>query len=145
MTKLMINQNRNGLSRMIDEMFNDFGFAPTVAGRETQTGQPRVNIIENDEQVRLVFEVPGMKKDDFKVVIKDGNLIVSGERKFELNEEKDRYVHREIGNARFSRSFTLSDKINTESVTADYNQGLLTISLAKQEEAKPKEIEISVG
>ena len=143
MNKMM--QHRNGFGRMIDDMFGDFSFGPVVTGRYPGSFQPSVNIVESDDDVRLIFQVPGMKKEDFKVVIKDGTLTVSGERGFEIDNEKQRLVHREFGDSRFSRSFTLSDKINTDSVKADYSQGLLTVSLAKQEEAKPKEIEVSVN
>jgi HSP20 family protein len=142
MTTQMI--RRNGLSRMIDDMFNDFGFAPVVTGRIPVGYQPAVNIVEGDQDVRLVFEVPGMKKEDFKVTIKEGVLTVSGERTFTVDDQKQSVVLREFGDSRFSRSFTLSKDINTDSVTADYSQGLLTITLAKLEQAKPKEIEISI-
>lgn len=140
-----LTHNRNGLTRMIDDMFTDFPFTNRANGRVCVGYQPAVNIIESDEDVRLVFEAPGMKKEDFKVTIKDGALTVSGQRSFVIDSEKQRLVHREISEAKFSRSFTLSDKINTDNVKADYSAGLLTITLAKQEEAKPKEIEISVN
>lgn len=144
MTTLMQTQ-RNGLSRMIDDMFGDFGLTPVVSRRALSGYQPSVNIIESDNDVRLVFEAPGMKKEDFRVVIKDGNLVVTGERSFVIDDQKERVVHREFGDSRFTRSFTLSDLINTDSVKADYSQGLLTVTLAKREEAKPREIEISVN
>lgn len=144
MTTLMQTQ-RNGLSRMIDDMFGDFGLTPVVTRGALNGYQPSVNIIESDNDVRLVFEAPGMKKEDFRVVIKDGNLVVTGERSFVIDDQKERVVHREFGDSRFTRSFTLSDLINTDSVKADYSQGLLTVTLAKREEAKPREIEISVN
>lgn len=139
-----LTNHRNGLSRMIDDVFTDFPFATRTNGRVCVGYQPAVNIVESDEDVRLIFEVPGMKKEDIKVMIKDGALTVSGQRSFVIDSEKQRLVHREIAESSFSRSFTLSDKINADNVKADYSQGLLTITLAKQEEAKPKEIEISV-
>ncbi|MDX9858956.1 MAG: Hsp20/alpha crystallin family protein [candidate division Zixibacteria bacterium] len=144
MTTLMQTQ-RNGLSRMIDDMFGDFGLTTVVSRRALNGYQPSVNIIESDNDVRLVFEAPGMKKEDFRVVIKDGNLVVTGERSFVIDDQKDRVVHREFGDSRFTRSFTLSDLIDTDSVKADYSQGLLTVTLAKREEARPREIEISVN
>jgi HSP20 family protein len=145
MTKLVVKPNHdlrwNAVDRMFDDMFN---FAP---GRAANCGcnAPAVNIEESKDDVRLIFEVPGMDKDDIKVTIKERVLTVSGERKEQEKIEDVNYIVSEISSDSFRRSFTLPKTVDTESVTADYRQGLLSVSLDKIPEVKPKEIDISVS
>ena len=133
--------NPNRVSRMIDEMFND----RTPARRVTDSFEPSVNILETENDYRLTFEIPGMTKEDINVSIKENVLTVSGERKDVELSENQRYLYRELTAGKFSRAFTLPETVDTEKVSADYKQGLLTITLAKQEAAKPKEIEVKVN
>ena len=106
---------------------------------------PRVNISEDEHNVRLIFEVPGLEKGDIKVVVQDSVLTVSGDRKFEREEVKENYVRSEIRSGSFKRSFTLSDSVSHENISADYKNGLLEISLPKKEETKPQKIEVNVS
>jgi len=106
---------------------------------------PRVNIRETENDVALVFEIPGVEKDDIKVAIENGVLTLSGERKVEPADEKSGYVRNEILGGTFSRSFTLPDTVDTDKIEADYKHGLLTVKMARKEEAKPKQIEIKVN
>lgn len=142
MTKLMLNPNR--VARELDTMFNDIlGARPWSNGDSTFV--PRVNISENDDLVRINFEVPGMEKKDFKVSIKDKVLTVSGERTFETKEENESWVRTEMTAGRFTRSFTLPDTIDAENVKADYKNGILELTLHKKEESKPREIDVQVS
>lgn len=106
---------------------------------------PRVNIKEDDDNVHLTFELPGLEKGEIKVIVLDSVLTVSGERKLMTEEKKENYLRSEINSGSFSRSFTLSDKIDQGSVKADYFNGLLEIKLSKKEEKKPKEIQVNVS
>lgn len=135
---------RKSMDSVLDEMFNDF-MIPTATRRPTREFNPRVNIKENESEVLFTFEVPGIAKDNIKVRIKDNVLTVTGERKVEIDESKERFVRREIVAGAFERSFTLPDTVDVDKVKADYEHGLLHVSLAKVEEAKPKEIEVAVG
>ena len=134
----------NRISREIDNMFNH------MIGNQRQECchgdfMPRVNIRENDESVSLTFELPGVNQEDVKVTIENNVLTVAGERKFESSEENDGYVRNEISTGSFSRSFTLPRTVDTDSVTADYKNGLLTVAIARKEEAKPKQIEVAIN
>lgn len=134
----------NRVAREIDNMFNTFMTFPRI---ETDSADfmPRVDIRETNDNVQLVFELPGMEKKDIKVVVKDNVLTVSGERKVATDDSEVRFVRSEIFVGSFTRSFTLPETIDSEKITADYRNGLLEITLAKKEAVKPKEIEVNVG
>ncbi len=143
MRNLVIRPNR--VAREIDSFFNDFLSYPKVWANGEADFVPRVDIIENDEHVKMHFEVPGLNKDDIKVGIKDKVLSVSGERKVETEEKNESYVRSEIRTGAFCRSFTLPDTIDPDKIKADYKNGILELTLNKREEVKPKEIEIKVS
>lgn len=139
----LVTTNRIGTS--LDRMFDDlFNAAPSWTNRNTEWA-PRVNITENDQRIRLEFDLPGMERDDIKVTIKDGLLTVSGERKIEHKDESENYVRNEIYTGQFSRSFTLPETVDADKISADYKNGLLTLALPKTEKAKPKQIEVKVS
>jgi len=143
MTNVMIRPNR--VSREIDSFFRDFFNHPAFESNSEADFAPRVDIKEDQDKVALIFELPGMEKDDIKVSVKDNVLSVSGERKIECKDENEKYIRSEIRCGFFSRSFTLPKTVDSNSVSADYRNGMLTISLAKREESKPKEIEVKVS
>ena len=106
---------------------------------------PKTNVEETEDNLSLVFEIPGMDKKDIRVTVHENVLTVSGERKMEASNQENGFMRSEISTGTFSRSFTLPDTVNTESVSADYRQGMLYVKLAKKEEVKPKEIEVQVS
>lgn len=134
----------NRISRDIDRFFDGFCGFPGVRSSASTEFQPRVNIRENDDSIALTFELPGMDKKEIKVAVQDDILTVSGERKFKSEQNENGCVRTEIRTGSFSRSFTLPDSVDREQVTADYENGLLEITLAKKEEVKPQEIEVKV-
>jgi HSP20 family protein len=144
MNAVTFRPRHRSLDRVIDEMFTDF-LVPTVSRRVAGEFSPRVNVKENDRELLFTFEVPGVAKDNIKVKIKDGVLTVSGERKIEFDEEKEQFVRRELVAGSFERSFTLPETVDVDKVRADYEHGLLHVSLARIEAAQPKEIEVSIG
>jgi HSP20 family protein len=135
----------NGLNRLMDPFLDDFFSFPTIFSDRDMEFMPRVDIRETKDHLELTFEVPGMEKDDIKIVVKDNILTVSGKRETRTETENDRLVRNEISSGTFSRSFTLPDSIARDEVNAEYKNGLLTVSLAKREEARPKEIEVKVS
>ncbi|UCC43136.1 MAG: Hsp20/alpha crystallin family protein [Candidatus Zixiibacteriota bacterium] len=146
MTYLTVRPSSRNIARTFDSFFNDF-FRP-ISSRRFSNGSgfsPRVDIVDGKDDVRLTFELPGMKKDDIKVSLNDDVLTVSGERVFKQEKDEDSYVSREIHSGSFSRSFTLPDYVNRDKIKADYKNGLLELTLAKLEEVKPKEIEVKVS
>ena len=106
---------------------------------------PPVDIYEDEHSYTLKLEVPGIEEKDIDVKLENSTLTVSGERKFEKEEKEENFRRVERRYGSFVRSFTLPQTIDSETVTAEYDKGLLKIRLAKKAEAKPKQIKISVG
>jgi HSP20 family protein len=106
---------------------------------------PAVDVYEDEHDVTLKIEVPGIDEKDIDVRIENNTLTVHGERKFEKEEKEENFrrVERQYGS--FTRTFTVPNTVDQESVHADYDKGVLKITLAKKAEAKPKQIKVSVG
>lgn len=106
---------------------------------------PPVDVYEDEHSVTLKIEVPGIDENDIDVRIENNTLTVHGERKFEKEEKEENYrrVERQYGS--FTRTFTLPNTVNQESVQADYDKGVLKVKLVKKAEAKPKQIKVNVG
>jgi HSP20 family protein len=111
----------------------------------TSTFAPAVDVYEDEHNITLNIEVPGIEEKDIDVRVENNTLTVHGERKFEKEqkEENFRRVERQYGS--FTRSFTLPNTVDTESIQATYDKGILKIQLAKKAEAKPKQIKVNVG
>lgn len=106
----------------------------------TNTTLPSVNVKENDDEFKIDVAVPGFDKNDFKIEVNNDVLTISSEKQ-EESETKDKKVHyskREFSYQAFTRSFTLPDIADGDKVSAGYNNGILTVSIPKKEEAKPK-------
>jgi HSP20 family protein len=141
-------------ARRMQEFANEF--EKNINYDFNENFRPRVDISEDEKNVYLVFEISGVKKEDVKITISEDKVLTvkgSKERPFVNKEQKDgevqssehTYIKAERRFGEFSRSFSLPDNINTEAINAKYENGLLYITLAKIEPAKPKEIEISVS
>lgn len=135
---------RNRIGHDIDQMFDNFFRSPMMRADIDWDFMPRVNIKDTRDNVVLTFEVPGIDKKDIKVSVNGNTLTVSGERKGEDEERSDNYIRNEIYSGRFSRSFSLPETVDPSKIKADYHNGMLEISMAKTEKAKPKEIEVQV-
>ena len=111
----------------------------------TTTFAPPVDVYEDEHNVTLKIEVPGIDEKDIDVRIENNTLTVHGERKFEKEEKEENYrrVERQYGS--FTRNFALPTTVDSENVQADYDKGVLKITLAKKAEAKPKQIKVNVG
>ena len=111
----------------------------------TRTWAPSVDIYETDHDVVLKAELPGVDPKDVEIRVEDGTLYLKGQRKFE-NEVKEENYHRvERSYGSFTRSFALPSSVNSDKAKAEYKDGLLTLTLPKREEAKPKTIQINVS
>jgi HSP20 family protein len=91
------------------------------------------------------MEVPGIDEKDIDIRLENNVLTVSGERKIEKEEKQENFHHVERRYGTFSRSFTLPNTVDNESVAASYNNGLLKILLGKRADAKPKQIKVNIG
>ncbi|HET7117560.1 MAG TPA: Hsp20/alpha crystallin family protein [Hanamia sp.] len=140
MTTLKFNQpTLKTLDSFLDSLLNDL---PVT--NNSNLNFPAVNIAETKDDYELEFNVPGRKKEDFKITIDKNILTVSFEKKEDQKEEGKQFIKREFVTQSFKRSFTLDEKINTEDINASYEDGLLHLTLPKKEEVKvlPKEIAI---
>src|ERR1700716_1249246 len=106
---------------------------------------PAVDVYEDEHNVTLKIEVPGIDEKDIDVRIENNTLTVHGERKIEKEEKEENYrrVERQYGS--FTRTFNLPSTVDHDNVQADYDKGVLKIKLAKKAEAKPKQIKVNVG
>ncbi|OEU70779.1 MAG: heat-shock protein [Desulfuromonadales bacterium C00003093] len=106
---------------------------------------PRVDIAETDSEFIIKAEIPEVKKEDVKVTVENGILVLHGERKQEKEEEGKTYHRIERHYGIFNRSFTLPETVVAEKVKAGFKDGVLTITLRKTEDVEPKAIEVIIG
>lgn len=105
---------------------------------------PALDVYEDKDRLTVKAELPGMKREDIEVSLHDGALTISGERKSEMHEKAEVYrSERFVG--RFQRAVTLPCAVAADKVKASYKDGILTVTLPKTEEAKPKQIDINVN
>src|SRR5687767_6293248 len=104
---------------------------------------PSVDIYENKDQIVLEAELPGMKQEDFDLSIENNVITLRGERKFERADETDNYHRVERSYGSFTRSFTLPQTVSAEGATAEYNNGVLRVTLPKREETKARRIQVT--
>ncbi len=137
---LLTTQDR--FNRLFNETFSGvFGGDQLGAA----TWNPAVDIYETDHDLVLKAELPGVDPKDVEVRLEDGTLYLKGERKQESTVKEGNYHRVERSYGSFTRSFALPNSINTDDVKAEYKDGVLTLTMAKREEAKPKTIKINVA
>ncbi len=132
----------NRMNRLFRESYS--GEVPEEALTTTSFAPP-VDIYEDDHNITLKLEVPGIDEKDIDVRIESNTLTVHGERKMEKEEKEENFrrVERQYGS--FTRSFTMPSSVDLGQVSAHYDKGVLKINLAKKAEAKPKQIKVNVG
>ncbi|AMR33393.1 heat-shock protein [Mucilaginibacter sp. PAMC 26640] len=137
----------NGLKSNANPFFNDVFDSilnDSFIGDRLVARVPAVNIAENDNEFHIELAIPGLKKEDFKIALDKDVLSVSAEKKAENNQETKKYSKREYSYNSFVRSFTLPDSADYAKIEADYTDGILTLIVAKREEAKYQSREIAV-
>jgi HSP20 family protein len=130
------------MNRLFRESYNDAGQDEALT---TSRFAPAVDVYEDEHQVTLKIEVPGIDEKDIDVRVENNTLTVQGERKIEKEEKEENYrrVERQYGS--FTRTFTLPQTVDAEKVSANYEKGVLKITLPKKAEAKPKQIKVNIG
>lgn len=114
-------------------------------GPEITLSRPAVNVREEDSRFLLEVAAPGLEKGDFKVVVENGQLVVSASRRTDSETREGQYARREFNFASFRRSFTLPENVVADNIKARYENGILHIELPKQENdksVKTKTVEI---
>ncbi len=137
-----VQDRMNRMNRLFREFYNPEG---TEEALTTTAFAPPVDIYEDEHNITLKLEVPGIDEKDIDVRIENTTLTVHGERKIEKEEKEENFrrVERQYGS--FTRSFTLPSSVDSGQVSAHYDKGVLKIKLAKKAEAKPKQIKVNVG
>ena len=111
----------------------------------TSSFAPPVDVYEDEHNITLKIDVPGIDEKDIDVCIENNTLAVHGERKFEKEEKEENFQRVERHYGSFTRSFTLPNSVDPEQISAHYDKGVLKIRLPKKTEAKPKQIKVNVG
>ena len=143
MTLVKFNGHRNAVNPWFNDVFDTL-FNDSVLNDRFVTKTPAVNIAETESEFHIELAVPGLKKEDFKINLDKNVLSVSAEKKAENVEEGKKYSKREYSYSSFVRSFTLPEVADQAKIEAEYTDGILKLNVAKKEEAKAQNREISV-
>jgi len=133
----------SSLQNQINRLFNE-AFDRSEEGSLTPWA-PAVDIYETEQELVVKADLPDVKPEDLDIRVENNVLTIRGERKFEKKVSEDKYLRVERAYGSFSRSFSLASTVNTEAIKADYKDGVLTLTIPKREEAKPKQIKVQVG
>ncbi|MGY3211266.1 Hsp20/alpha crystallin family protein [Mucilaginibacter sp. HD30] len=131
----LVNPFYNDVYSLLNDSFFNEKFAATV---------PAVNIAENENAFEVALAVPGLKKEDIKINLDKNVLSISADKKTETTDENKKFSKREYNYNSFSRSFTLPQSADSSKIDAEYVDGVLTLSIAKKEEAKNLSREITL-
>lgn len=133
------------LNQLLNQPFSSMWRGGAEPALTASSFVPAVDIYEDNQNIVLTAEVPGVEEKDLDISLENGVLTLSGERKMEHEEKQDQFHRIERSYGRFTRSFTLPPSVDEEHVKAEFNNGVLKITLSKREEAKPKQIKIETG
>ena len=106
---------------------------------------PAVDIYETEHELVVKADLPDVNPQDLDIHVENNILTIRGERKFENKVKEENYLRMERSYGSFSRTFSLANSVNSEAIKADYQNGVLTLTIPKREEAKPKQIKVNVG
>jgi HSP20 family protein len=131
------------LQEQINRLFNE-AFDRSSDEANLTVWAPAVDIYETEHELVVKVDLPEIKPEELDIRVENNILTLRGERKFEKQVNEDNYLRVERSYGSFSRSFSLSHTVNTEAIKADYKNGVLTLSIPRREEAKPKQIKVRV-
>jgi HSP20 family protein len=114
-------------------------------GSALTTWSPAVDIYETENELVMKADLPDLNEKDLDVRVENNMLTIQGERKFEKQVSEENYLRVERAYGSFTRSFSLPNTVNPEGVKADYSNGVLTVTLMKKAEAKPKQVKVNVS
>ena len=157
MTKVVVNPNlpffdRDSFLHPFDKMFDQMIEAqfPNVVqqvGVKPYQGwaYPKVNVYEYDDKIGLVAEIPGLKKKQLNIEVEDGVLTISGDKHNVWDDAKAKILRRELKQSSFKRSFELGDLLDGDNISANFTDGILSISIPKLEPEKPKKKSVKIS
>ena len=132
------------LQDQLNRLFTDV-FERNHQDSSLSTWAPAVDIYETEHELVVKADLPDIDPKYLDIRVENNILTIRGERKFERKVTEDNYLRVERAYGSFSRSFSLSNTVNSEAIKADYQNGVLSLSIPKREEAKPKQIKVNVG
>jgi len=133
----------NSLQEQIGRLFNE-AFEPTSDESSITAWAPAVDIFETGHELVVKADLPDIKAEELDIRVENNILTIRGERKFEKKVNENNYLRVERSYGSFSRSFSLANTVNSEAIKAEYKNGVLTLTIPKREEAKPKQIKVNV-
>tara|TARA_B100000745_G_C20147269_1_gene393424 strand:- start:161 stop:574 length:414 start_codon:yes stop_codon:yes gene_type:complete len=134
---------------MMDQLFSDHFLTPFSRWDSALLGNvdsfsPKVDISETDTDIKVRAEIPGIDPKDVNIEVTDDSILLSGKIEKSTEEKEENYYRAERSYGQFSREFTLPLKVDTESVSADSKNGVITVTLKKQPSEQKKKVEIKV-
>ena len=135
-----VNTLQDQFNRLFGDVFD------RKAGESSLTAwAPAVDIYETEHELVVKADLPEVDPKDLDIRVENNILTIRGERKFEKKVNEDNYLRVERAYGSFARSFTLANTVNSDAIKADYQDGVLTLTIPKREEAKPKQIKVNVN
>src|SRR5258707_14173428 len=135
---------RTSPDAQLNRLFTDL-FGRAMQEQNLTTWAPAVDIYEGEHELVVKADLPDVKPEDLDIRVENNILTIRGERKFEKKADEKNYLRVERAYGSFARSFSLANTVNTEAIKATYKDGVLTLSIPKREEAKPKQIKVNVA
>ena len=132
------------LQDQINRLFND-AFERTGEQSNLSAWAPAVDINETEHELVVKADLSDVDPKDLDIRVESNTLTIRGERKFEKKLNEENYLRVERAYGTFARSFTLANTVNTDAIKADYQNGVLTLTIPKREEAKPKQVKVNVN
>lgn len=133
------------MNRMMERFNRRFGFGDLPSADELWSGfSPTVDVSENDHEIRVTAELPGIDEKDLDLSISAGNLVIRGEKKTEKEEKEEQYYHKESSYGAFHRVIPLPAEVDEDKIEATYRKGVLKIKLPKSAEAKQERKKIEI-
>ena len=133
----------NSLQDQISRLFNE-AFERSSDESSITAWAPAVDIFETEHELVVKADLPDIKPEEIDVRVENNILTIRGERKIEKKVNESNYLRVERTFGSFSRSFSLANTVNSEAIKAEYKNGVLTLTVPKREEAKPKQIKVNV-
>jgi HSP20 family protein len=137
-----------GLSTLHDQvnrLFNETVLRGQGEDSALTTWSPAVDIYETENELVVKADLPDVAEKDIDVHVENNLLTIRGERKFEKSVSEDNYLRVERSYGAFSRSFSLPNTVNAEAIHAAYKNGVLTVTMPKREESKPRQVKVSIS
>lgn len=135
-------QTLRRLNNVLDEAFGTWPLQQDESGAITSAWHPAVDVFEDKDSVKIVAELPGVSPEDVKLSLENNLLTIRGEKKQHAEERNERVHRYERTYGTFERAFMLPSTVDGEKVSAEYRNGVLTVSVPKAERARPREIPV---